>query len=53
MAMVHSSFYGIKEVEPPSAANGNHTSGKSIVDCRLRDFIPLNAIHLGKIIVGS
>jgi hypothetical protein len=23
------------------------------VDCRLRDFIPLNAIHLGKIIVGS
>ncbi|EFX66618.1 hypothetical protein DAPPUDRAFT_116165 [Daphnia pulex] len=42
MAMVHSSFYGIMEVEPPSAANGNNTPGKSIVDCKLRNFIPLD-----------
>jgi hypothetical protein len=34
--------HGSRATHQPSAANGNHTPGKSIVDCRLQDFFPLD-----------
>jgi hypothetical protein len=58
MAMVHSSFYGIMEVEPPTnpqlpTAIISQVKALWIADCRTSFPSIHNAIHLGKIAVVS